>query len=312
RRSRRAARPPADDRSGRRCADPLPGCGMGAGPPRRGAARPGSRGPGWAGRFRGPIRGRRHGPQRAAGGAYRVAAGAAGHRSGVTQPQHCTTAAHRARPRCTAAGAGALVVAPAGPARAARDSRRACTGGPVRKVGRFRGAARRARGGRGHSAPRHRTCRSHRPARPGHERAARGAGRGVSRVAARRDSAGPPRARRDAARSRLRRRRRRRRASSRRSRGADRMTFVTPWILLLLPALAAWWWWRRRHRRPAAPYSDVSLAAEASRERWWVRLPPMLRTVALAALIIAAAGPRIGGSEVETKREGIAIAVAID
>ena len=90
------------------------------------------------------------------------------------------------------------------------------------------------------------------------------------------------------------------------------MTFVRPWLLLLLLALAAWWWWRRRNQPPAAPYSDVSLAAEASRERWWVRLPPILRVVALAALIIAVAGPRIGGSEVETRREGIAIAVAID
>ena len=90
------------------------------------------------------------------------------------------------------------------------------------------------------------------------------------------------------------------------------MTFMRPWLLLLLLALAAWWWWRRRNRPPAAPYSDVSLAAEASRERWWIRLPPLLRLFAVAALIVAAAGPRIGGSEVETKREGIAIAVVID
>ena len=90
------------------------------------------------------------------------------------------------------------------------------------------------------------------------------------------------------------------------------MTFMRPAVLLLLLVLAAWWWWRRSNRPPAAPYSDVSLPAEASRERWWIRLPPVLRMVALASLIIAAAGPRIGGSEFETRREGIAIAVTID
>jgi Ca-activated chloride channel family protein len=38
----------------------------------------------------------------------------------------------------------------------------------------------------------------------------------------------------------------------------------------------------------------------------------LLRTAALCAWIIAAAGPRIGGSKAETKKEGIAIVIAID
>jgi Ca-activated chloride channel family protein len=91
------------------------------------------------------------------------------------------------------------------------------------------------------------------------------------------------------------------------------MTFARPWLLLLLlMALAFWWWRRRRGESPAARYSDVSLPAEAVRRSWWVMVPPGLRTLALAALALAAAGPRIGGDTVEVKQEGIAIVITID
>ena len=90
------------------------------------------------------------------------------------------------------------------------------------------------------------------------------------------------------------------------------MTFARPWLLLLLLALAAWWWIRRRRPTPAARYSDVTLPASAGRRTWWVMLPPLLRGLALAALILAAAGPRIGGDTVEVKQEGIAIVITID
>jgi Ca-activated chloride channel family protein len=90
------------------------------------------------------------------------------------------------------------------------------------------------------------------------------------------------------------------------------MTFARPWLLLLLLALAAWWWIRRRRPTPAARYSDVTLPASAVRRAWWVMLPPALRGLALATLILAAAGPRIGGDTVEVKQEGIAIVITID
>jgi Ca-activated chloride channel family protein len=45
---------------------------------------------------------------------------------------------------------------------------------------------------------------------------------------------------------------------------------------------------------------------------WWLRLPPVLRTLALACFIVGAAGPRVGGSRIEMKKEGIAIVIAID
>jgi Ca-activated chloride channel family protein len=91
------------------------------------------------------------------------------------------------------------------------------------------------------------------------------------------------------------------------------MSFARSWLLvLLLLALAFWWWRRRKGENPAAKYSDVTLPAEAVRRRWWVMLPPALRALALAALVFAAAGPRIGGDKVEVKQEGIAIVITID
>jgi Ca-activated chloride channel family protein len=90
------------------------------------------------------------------------------------------------------------------------------------------------------------------------------------------------------------------------------MSFARPWLLLLLLGLLLWWWLRRRREIPAARYSDVSLPASVSTRRWWVVLPPLLRSAALVTLIIAVAGPRVGGDTVEVKQEGIAIVICID
>jgi Ca-activated chloride channel family protein len=90
------------------------------------------------------------------------------------------------------------------------------------------------------------------------------------------------------------------------------VTFARPWLLLLLIAIPLWWWLRRRRNLPAAPYSDVSIPAAVSSRRWWVSLPPALRSVTLASLMFAAAGLRVGGETVETKQEGIAIVITID
>jgi Ca-activated chloride channel homolog len=90
------------------------------------------------------------------------------------------------------------------------------------------------------------------------------------------------------------------------------VSFARPWLLLLLLLLPLWWLLRRRRGVPAASYSDVTLPAQATRRRWWVALPPVLRGVALGGLILAAAGPRFGGDTVEIKQEGIAIVITID
>ena len=96
------------------------------------------------------------------------------------------------------------------------------------------------------------------------------------------------------------------------ARAGGRVTFARPWLLLLLLGLLVWWWRRRRGDVPAARYSDVSIPAAVSARRWWVALPPVFRGLSIAALILAAAGPRVGGDTVEVKQEGIAIVITID
>lgn len=89
------------------------------------------------------------------------------------------------------------------------------------------------------------------------------------------------------------------------------MTFARPLLLLLLAVIPLWLWWRRRSSA-AVPYSDVSLPAAVATAPWWSRLPAILRSLALAAFIIGAAGPRFGGDEIEVRQEGISIVIALD
>ena len=89
------------------------------------------------------------------------------------------------------------------------------------------------------------------------------------------------------------------------------MTFARPFLLLLLILIPLWLWRRRRHGSTVS-FSDTTLPAAVARTPWWSRLPPVLRTVALAALIIGAAGPRFGGDAVEIHQQGISIVIAID
>jgi len=90
------------------------------------------------------------------------------------------------------------------------------------------------------------------------------------------------------------------------------MSFARPWLLLLLLALPAWWWWVRRRTGRGVPFSDVATLAALGRPAWWTRLPIAARVLALAAMILGAAGARVGGDTVETRQEGIAIVIAID
>lgn len=90
------------------------------------------------------------------------------------------------------------------------------------------------------------------------------------------------------------------------------MSFARPWLLLLLLVQPLYWLWRRRRPRPGAIYSDTSLVSLAARSRWLATVPPMCRVLTFTSWIIAAAGPRLGGTKVELKREGISIVIAID
>jgi Ca-activated chloride channel family protein len=90
------------------------------------------------------------------------------------------------------------------------------------------------------------------------------------------------------------------------------MSLARPWFLLLLLLPLAWWWWRRRQRPPATPYSDLRLVNLVKEADWLARLPVACRLLAFTAWVMAAAGPRLGGSQVEVKKEGIAIVIAVD
>jgi Ca-activated chloride channel family protein len=90
------------------------------------------------------------------------------------------------------------------------------------------------------------------------------------------------------------------------------MSFARPWLLLLLLLPIAWWWWRRSRRSDATTYSDLRLVSLVRESGWLLRVPMGCRLLAFVAWIVASAGPRLGGSQVEVKREGIAIVIAID
>ncbi len=89
------------------------------------------------------------------------------------------------------------------------------------------------------------------------------------------------------------------------------MSFARPLLLVLL-ALIPLWLWKRRRIGESVPYSDTSLPAAVARSPWWSKAPPVLRSVALLAMIIGAAGPRLGGDAVEVHQEGISIVIAVD
>ncbi len=91
------------------------------------------------------------------------------------------------------------------------------------------------------------------------------------------------------------------------------ISFARPLLLLLLLVLPFWWWRRRRRRMPTARYSDVRpLAGVPATRRWLAETPAGLRTVALGAWIVAAAGPLVPSGASETASEGIAIVLAVD
>lgn len=90
------------------------------------------------------------------------------------------------------------------------------------------------------------------------------------------------------------------------------IAFVRPWMLLALLALP-WWWWRRGRRRPvAAQVSETAPFREANRGRWRLWIPPVLRSLACAALLLAAAGPYRRGDRITVNASGVTIILAID
>lgn len=92
------------------------------------------------------------------------------------------------------------------------------------------------------------------------------------------------------------------------------MQFANPAFFWLAPlaVLLPWWWLRRP--RPALRYSDASLFAglpsgRAVRAKWGGAI---LRALAIAALVVACAGPRRPDQQTRLPAEGIAIVLALD
>jgi Ca-activated chloride channel family protein len=88
------------------------------------------------------------------------------------------------------------------------------------------------------------------------------------------------------------------------------VSLARPFLLLLL--VIPIWLLIRNRKKAAVTVGDAALAAAAARRSLLPWFPPVFRTLAFTAWIIAAAGPRLPGGPVKIRREGIAIVVAID
>ena len=94
--------------------------------------------------------------------------------------------------------------------------------------------------------------------------------------------------------------------------------FATPYLLFLLPvvlALALMPWYARSRSRPAAMRFTSADAARPQSRGWKLRLRsflPLLRWLALALLIIAAARPQSSEAREVIKGEGVDISLAVD
>jgi Ca-activated chloride channel family protein len=91
------------------------------------------------------------------------------------------------------------------------------------------------------------------------------------------------------------------------------MRFESPWVLVALLAIPAWWWYRRRGQPPAIIFSRVASLAKGPRAGRWVRRSLIgLRSLALAAMVVALARPRSAGRSEQSNNEGINIVIAFD
>jgi len=83
------------------------------------------------------------------------------------------------------------------------------------------------------------------------------------------------------------------------------------WVLLLLPLLL-WWWFRQRRGGLRHPATSALAALPAARRHWALWGGAILRALALAALIVAVAGPRWPDRKTRIETEGISIELVVD
>lgn len=96
----------------------------------------------------------------------------------------------------------------------------------------------------------------------------------------------------------------------------SQLTFADPWLLLLLLLIPLAWWLERRYTGRRYPTIRVSrLSGIQGTDSWRVvlrRYLPLLRAIAVAALIVALARPQFSLREESVKAEGIDIILAMD
>jgi Ca-activated chloride channel family protein len=94
------------------------------------------------------------------------------------------------------------------------------------------------------------------------------------------------------------------------------MEFARPWLLGLLPLVAAVAWWRSRGGPAAGRLRHPHLDLFGTGPQGWrvraVRAWPWLSALALALLVVAAAGPRQAHRSEEVEGEGTDIVLALD
>ena len=92
------------------------------------------------------------------------------------------------------------------------------------------------------------------------------------------------------------------------------LSFAHPWLLLLLPVVLVALWLAQRRGGAALTHSRAARIGRyaSGGGAWLARAPELLRGGALAALVIAAAGPRTGQQIVDVDAEGIAIGLVVD
>ena len=96
------------------------------------------------------------------------------------------------------------------------------------------------------------------------------------------------------------------------------LTFESPWLLLLLPTIAVLaalpYLWRRRMGPVGMTYADTWLVSGSGRSLRLRAMPflRILRFLAFALVIVAAARPQIGDAREVIRGEGVDIAIALD
>lgn len=91
-------------------------------------------------------------------------------------------------------------------------------------------------------------------------------------------------------------------------------SFAQPYFLVLLLLLPVWWWLSSRRRRASLRLTSVSAFARQPKS-WKARLLfllPLLRTLGMAALIIALARPQSSSLNETVESEGIDIVISLD